>query len=127
MAKFQCQFDTEHPVLFLYDPAFAEVTPPDLRDPLAAITEKGISFCVLPYVDGASEVTISDKDCDRGGTLYASGMVTAPSGVLALTDSASFRYINIPVPKGSQAVEVWADSKTNPDWVWIKLHSIRQY
>jgi hypothetical protein len=109
MAKFQLQFETEHAILFLGDPNAANRKPPKLRNELAAISRDGVSLCVLSYVDGASLVTISDRHCELGGTRYADGVLDTPSGVLALTDSYNFSYINVPVPQGSQTVEVWAD------------------
>lgn len=128
MAKFQLQIETEHALLFLLDPtAPLDDTPPDLRDQLADISRSGVSFRVLHYVDGATLVTISDKDCDLGGTQFANGMIDAPGGILALTDSHNFTYINVPVPAEPQNLAVWADADTNPVWVWIKLERIREY
>jgi hypothetical protein len=127
MAKFQFQLETEHPVLFLCDSTASAGRAPELRNELAVISNDGVSFCVLSYVDGASLVTISDKHCELGGTRFADGVLNAPSGVLALTDAYNFRYINVPVPEGTQTVEVWADAMFNPNWVWIKLEHIREY
>jgi hypothetical protein len=127
MAKFQLQIETEHALLFLYDPTAAlGDTPPDLRYKLAEISKNGVSFCVLHYEDGASVVTISDKDCDLGGSQFAHGTIETPGGVLALTDSYNFTYINVPVPEGAQNVGVWADAGTNPTWIWVKLDKIRE-
>lgn len=47
--------------------------------------------------------------------------------MLAVTDSVSFQYLNIPVPTGRVSVDIWADDHRNPDWVWIKLGAIRNY
>jgi hypothetical protein len=75
---------------------------------------------VLSYVDGASLVTVTDRDCEAGGTKMFSGSISAPTGVVTLSDSSSFRYLNIPVPKGLVVIDVWADDDKNPDWVWVK-------
>lgn len=127
MAKFQFQFETEHAVLFLCDPNVSDGPALEPRKELAVISKVGVSFRVLSYVDGATLVTISDRHCELGGTRIADGVIKTPSGVLALTDSYNFRYINVPVPEGAQAVEVWADEISNPNWVWIKLEHIREY
>lgn len=127
MAKFQFQFETEHPILFLCDSTAPTAPVPELGDKIAVVSNDGVSFCVLSYVDGASLVTITDKHCELDGTRFADGVLNTPSGVLALSDSANFKYINIPVPKGSQSVEIWADELLNPTWVWIKLERIREY
>jgi hypothetical protein len=127
MAKFQFQFETEHAILFLCDPTVSDGKPLELRNEMATISRGGVSFQVLSHLDGTSLVTISDRHCEFGGTRYAYGVLNSPSGVLALTDSYNFRYINVPVPQGTQTVEVWADAISNPNWVWIKLEHIHEY
>jgi hypothetical protein len=56
-----------------------------------------------------------------------SGGLQASTGILALSDSEAFEYIRIPVPVGQVWIDVWADDHANPEWVWIKLDSIRNY
>lgn len=127
MSKFQMQIETEHPVLFLSD-ASPNVTVPAYADQsFATATADCLCFSVLSYVDGASLVTVADEQCESGGKVMFSGAIEAPTGVLTVTDSASFRYLNIPVPPGRVTIDVWANHDIHPDWVWIKLGAIRNY
>lgn len=48
----------------------------------------------------------------------------APSGVVTLTDSNAFRYVNVSVPEGRLTVDLWAEDDRNPEWVWIQLGGI---
>jgi hypothetical protein len=82
---------------------------------------------VLAYVDGASLVTITDAATEIGGKEVFHGTIESATGVLTVTDSAAFRYLNIPVPVGCISVDIWADDDRTPDWVWIKLGAIRSY
>jgi hypothetical protein len=127
MSKFQMQIETEHPILFVSD-ASPNVTYPDnTRESFATATADCVCFYVLSHVDGASLVTVTDEECEAGGKAMFSGTIEASTGVLTVTDSTSFHYLNIPVPTGSVSVSIWADGDQNPDWVWIKLGAIGRY
>ena len=127
MSKFQMQIETEYPILFLAD-ASPKVTYPDNTGrSFATATADCLCFYVLSHVDGASLVTVTDEECEAGGKEMFSGFIEASTGVLTVTDSTPFHYLNIPVPAGSVSVSIWADDERNPDWVWIKLGAIRDY
>jgi len=125
MARFQVQIETRHPILFLSDASPNATLPASTSGAFATATADCLCFHVLSHVDGASVVTVSDEDCDDGGTKMFSGALDASTGVLTVSDSTLFRYLNIPVPSGRVPVEIWADDDQNPDWVWIKLGAIR--
>jgi hypothetical protein len=127
MTRFQMQIATEHPVLFLYDASSNVMFPDNTGQSFAAATTNCLCFYVLSYVDGASVVTVTDEECEVGGKEMFSGAIEASTGVLTVSDSNSFRYLNVPVPSGRVSVNVWADDEKNPDWVWIKLGAIRNY
>lgn len=93
----------------------------------AQATSTCLCFWVLSYVDGATLVTITDKRCEREGRNYFSGILDSRNGVLSLTDSHRFRYLNVPVHPGQITFELWADVDKNPEWVWIRLGAIRAY
>lgn len=127
MSKFQMQIATEYPILFLSD-ASPRVTYPDNTGQFfATATADCLCFYVLSYVDGASLVTVTDEECEAEGKEMFSGFIEASTGVLTVTDSTPFHYLNIPVPTGSVSVSIWADDERTPDWVWIKLGAIRDY
>jgi hypothetical protein len=125
MAKFQMQVETAHPLLFLADSAPIVSIPDDTGAAFVTTTSNCLAFWVLAYVDGTSLVTISDEACDAGGSCQFSGAIYAPSGIVTLMDSSTFRYLNVPVPEGSVSVSVWADDDQNPQWVWLQLAAIR--
>ncbi|MGO4740180.1 hypothetical protein AB4099_26780 [Bosea sp. 2KB_26] len=125
MAKFEMQIDTAHPVLFLADSAPAVSVPPDVSAAFVTAADDCLAFWVLSHVDGASLVTIADESCKADGPKLFSGSINAPSGVVTLTDSSSFRYLNVPVPEGRVSVDLWADNDQNPEWVWVQLGAIR--
>jgi hypothetical protein len=127
VARFQMQIATTHPILFLSDDVPKPTVPDVDGRTFASASDNCLYFGVLSDVDGASLVTISDQDCTMGGTKLFSGSIQASTGVLTLTDSGAFRYLNIPVPTGPVFVEVWADDDRNPEWVWVKLDAIRAY
>jgi hypothetical protein len=70
-------------------------------------------------------VTVTDKDCPTGGQKFFAGVIHSATGRLAVSDTATFQYLIIPVPRGQVAVDIWADDERNPTWVWIKLGRIR--
>ena len=70
-------------------------------------------------------VTLSDRECEADGLKLFSGSIDVPSGIATLSDSSSFRYINVPVAAGRLSIDVWADDDNNPEWVWLKLGGIR--
>ena len=119
MAKFQIQITTEHAVLFLMDATPGVAIPPDAGAASVTATDNCLAFWVLSYVDGASVVTITDKPCETSGIELFSGSINAPSGVITLSDSSAFEYLNVPVPKGRSKIKLWADDTQNPEWVWI--------
>jgi hypothetical protein len=125
MAKFQMQVETAHPLLFLADSSPIVSIPDEVAAQFVTTTRDCLAFWVLAYVDGASLVTISDEACDAGGTCQFSGAIYAPSGIVTLMDSTTFRYLNVPVPEGNVCVSVWADDDQNPEWVWLQLGAIR--
>jgi len=125
MPIFQMQIDTAHPVLFLSDSGPNWSIPEDSSQRFAMTTADCLSFWVLSFVDGASLVTITDQDCAAGAAKLFSGSIDAPSGVLTLSDSHAFHYINVPVPPGRVFIDLWADDSENPGWVWVKLGAIR--
>lgn len=127
MARFEMQAETPHGILFLADSGL-DVTIPE-GDPrsLPFASADCLCFQVLAYVDGASRVTVSDEERNNptdGEVLYC-GALQAKSGVLSLLDSSSFKYLNIPVPVGQVTVEVSADDRRYPSWVWLRLGAIR--
>jgi hypothetical protein len=78
----------------------------------------------MHYIDGASEVTITDRDCERDdGSKLWSGGLSVTTGVVMLSDSSGFHYLNVPASAGHVEIDIWADDETNPEWVWIKLAS----
>ena len=125
MPKFQVQIETEYPILFLSnaspDARFPDVT----GDTFASASDDCIGFYVLSYVDGASLVTVTDEECDAGGKEVFAGVINALTGILTVSDSSNFRYLNIPVPAGAVSVRIWADHESTPEWVWVKLAEIR--
>ena len=125
MARFQMQMDTAHPVMFLADSAPIISVPPDTSAAFVTTTHDCLAFWVLSYVDGASIITIADEACDAGGSLLFFGSINASSGVLTLSDSSNFAYINIPVPPGRIDIHVWAEDNQHPEWVWLQLSAIR--
>jgi hypothetical protein len=125
MAKFQMQVETAHPLLFLADSASTVSIPDDTGAAFVTATSDCLAFWVLAFVDGASLVTISDKACVAGGVCQFRGAIYAPSGIVTLMDSSTFRYLNVPVPEGSVSISVWADDGRNPEWVWLQLGEIR--
>lgn len=127
MPRFQMQIETAHPVLFLSDSAPEVSIPDDVGQAFATATSDCLCFWVLSFVDGATLVTITDENCEAGGTKLFSGSINVPSGVATLSDSRSFRYVNIPVPPGPVSTEVWADDDKTPDWVWVKLGAIQAH
>lgn len=127
MSKFQMQIETEYPILFLCDASPKVTCPDNTGQSFAKATADCLCFYVLSHVDGASLVTVTDEECEAGGKEMFSGFIEASTGVLTVTDSTPFHYLNIPVPTGSVSVSVWADDERNPDWVWIKLGAIRDY
>jgi len=127
MPKFQMQIETEYPILFLSDAVQKWSVPDNVGQSFATASADCISFYVLSYVDGASLVTVTDRECETGGMKLFTGVIEASTGELTMSDSATFRYLNIPVPIGPVTVDIWADDDRNPDWVWIRLGAIRQY
>ena len=125
MPMFQMRATTEYPVLFLSDPGIREVVPSDTSAAFVTATDSCICFWVLSYVDGVSTVIVTDADCDRAGRKQFSGSVATPSGVVSVSDSGSFRYINVPATIGRTQVELWSDHDRHPEWIWIKLNEIR--
>ena len=125
MALFQMQVDTAHPVLFLSDPSSIGAYLPDTSATFVTSTEDCLAFWVLAYVDGASLVTISDEACKTGGEIMFSSAINSPSGIVSLSDSSNFRYLNVPVPEGRVTVRVWAENARHPEWVWLQLGAIR--
>jgi len=125
MARFQMRIETPHPILFLQDSSPDARLPDSVGPSFATATSDCLCFNVLSHVDGATLVTVSDEDCESGGARLFSGALDVPTGVLTVADSTLFRYLNVPVPAGRVAVDIWADDENNPDWVWIKLGAIR--
>lgn len=125
MPRFQMQIETAHPILFLSGSAPNVSIPDNARRAFVSATSDCLYFGVLSFVDGATVVTVTDQNCESGGTKLFSGSINIPSGVATLSDSSSFRYVNIPVPSGPVSIEIWADDDKNPDWVWVKLGAIR--
>jgi hypothetical protein len=119
------QVETQHPILFLSDASPKVKFPDDAGRSFVAATTGCLCFYVLSFVDGASVVTVTDEDCESVGKRMFSGRIESASGALTVTDSAAFRYLNIPVPIGSVSVDVWADDDKHPASVWIKLGAIR--
>ncbi|MEO7680846.1 MAG: hypothetical protein ABIS14_09170, partial [Sphingomonas sp.] len=62
---------------------------------------------------------------ETDGPLLFYGAIDAPSGIVTLTDSSNFPYLNIPVPEGRVTVHVWAENDRHPDWVWLQLDAFR--
>ena len=120
------QIETEYPILFLSDASSNLTVPPYAGQAFATATSDCLCFSVLSYVVGASVVTVIDQECASGKVMF-SGTIESSTGVLTVTDSASFRHLNIPVPPGRVTVDVWADHDSHPDWVSIKLGKIRNY
>ncbi|WP_442578396.1 hypothetical protein ACSBOB_23070 [Mesorhizobium sp. ASY16-5R] len=121
------QIETRHPILFLSD-ASPNVTVPEVTgESFVVASEDCLCFCVLSFVDGASLVTVTDREDDLGGTKMFSGSLYASTGILAVSDSEAFEYIRIPVPVGQVSVDVWADDHGNTERVWIKLGAIRNH
>ncbi|MGO4126068.1 hypothetical protein AB4Z01_16820 [Inquilinus sp. YAF38] len=125
MTTFQMQATTEYPVLFLSDPKSPEAVPDDTGRSFVTATDSCICFWVHSYVDGASTVILTDAECDRTGIRLFSGSIDTPSGVVSLSNSGGFRYINVPVSLGRTSVDIWSDDDRHPEWVWIKLTEIR--
>jgi hypothetical protein len=125
MAKFTMQIGTTHPILFVADSSPDISLPNEIGSAFAAATDNCIAFAVMPFVDGASLVTVTDEACTYAGTRLFSGSLNAPSGIVTLMDSSLFKYLNVPVPNGRIAIDFWADDDQNPDWVWIRLGAIR--
>lgn len=123
MKRFEMQIDTAHAVLFLGDSSPNVAIPMNPDEAPVVQTADCIAFNVLHYVDGVSIVTISDQICTAGVKLF-SGSILATTGILSLTDSGAFSYINVPVPSGSVDIDVWMSKAQHPEWVWIKLGEI---
>lgn len=119
------QVDTAHPLLFLTDPMAIGAPLPDTGAAFVTSTENCLAFWVLSYVDGASLVTISDNECKDGGMPLFEGFINSPSGILTVSDSSNFRYINVPVPRGRVNVRVWAEHNRHPEWVWLQVGAFR--
>ena len=86
MSKFHIQIAVQHPVLFLSDPTVEETVPPDTGAAIVTATEDCICFWVQPYVDGETQVTISDQPCEDGIACF-SGTISTPGKVVALSNS----------------------------------------
>jgi hypothetical protein len=125
MSMLQMQVDTAHPILFLTDPSAIGAQLPDTGATFVTTTEDCLAFYVLAYVDGASLVTISDQACEFGGAPLFNGFINSPSGIVTLSDSSNFRYLNMPVPEGRVTVRIWAEHHRHPEWVWLQLGAIR--
>ncbi|SEQ88662.1 hypothetical protein SAMN05216548_108204 [Faunimonas pinastri] len=125
MARFEMQMDTAHGVLFLADSGSLVSIPSETNAVFVTATDDCLAFWVMHYVDGASIVTITDEACQTANKKLFSGSINAQSGVVTLTDSSAFRYLNVPVPQGPMPIEIWAEDDKNPEWVWIQIAAIR--
>lgn len=123
MPRFQMQMEVEHAILFLSDAIDDFAIPDNTGSAFVVATADCLAFCVMPDVDGASLVTVTDHDCDSGTKLW-SGTLSVTSGVVTLSDSAAFHYIYLPTPAREVEVDIWADDERYPEWVWIKLSAI---
>ena len=103
MSAFQMQIATEYPVLFLSDDSPHVTVPNVTGETFACSSIDCLSFYVLAYVDGASLVTVTDQNCDRGGAKVFTGTIATQSGVITVSDSYGFAYLRIPVPFGGGA------------------------
>lgn len=125
MAKFEMQIETGHPILFIGDSG-GDITIPDVTEGFATASRDCVAFYVLSYVDGASVVTVSDQACPLPNARHMfHTTIFARSGVLTVSDSAAFSYLNIPTAPDDVQINIWANDAMNPDWVWIQLGSIR--
>jgi hypothetical protein len=125
MALFQMQVETTHPILFLSDSSAIGSSLPDTGTTFATATDNCLAFYVLAYVDGASLVTISNEESTAHQEPLFEGFINSPSGILTLSDSRNFRYLNVPVQEGRVGVRVWAEHHQTPDWVWLQVSAIR--
>lgn len=118
------QIATEYPILFLSDSKWTPT--PEVEDPLE-LTSDCVCLPVLAYVDGASTVTVTDDQSPVEGHRMFAGVIQASSGVLTVSDSYNFCYLNVPVSPGPVSLEIWVDELVNPEWVRIRLGAILSY
>ncbi len=119
------QIDTAHPVLFFADRVSSFSVPSDTSGAFATTTDDCLAFWVLAYVDGATLVTVSDQACDASGLCMFDGTIASSTGIVSVSDSSGFEYINVPVPVGPVSVRLTANHDRHLDWVWLELGAIR--
>ena len=125
MSLLQMKVDTAHPILFLTDPSAIGAPLPDTGTTFVTSTDDCLAFWVLSYVDGASLVTVSDEASESDRAPVFDGVINSPSGILTLSDSSNFRYLNVPVAEGRVTVRVWAEHQRHPEWVWLQVGAFR--
>ncbi len=120
MSRFHLELAVEHSVLFLSDPTGEATVPPDTSAAVVTATEDCVCFWVRHYLEGEACVTLSDQPSE-GGVECFSGTISTPGRIVALTDSAWFPYLNVPVKGAETRIDIWASDLTEPDWTWIRL------
>lgn len=109
-----------HGILFLYDPYGDPEFPKDTGASEITFTDSCICFQVPSYVDGETDVTISDNGLFDSAPVFSSRIIT-PKKYIALADSFSNYYAIIKLKYNFTNINIWNSEYSDQESSWIQI------
>jgi hypothetical protein len=107
-------------IFFLEDSGGGAYPEIDDRDQRIWSTDSCIIIGSLCFMDGETELTISDEDVPPGTPVFE-GMLATPSKVLQVSTSEDETLLRCGVASHSTRVRVWTDHPSEPEKIFVAL------
>ena len=83
-------------------------------------TESCIITATLAFMDGETELIVSDEDAPPGAPVFEA-MLKTPSKVIEVFTSQNETLMLCEVPRDSTRVRVWTDHPSEPEHIFVAL------
>ena len=107
-------------IFFFQDSGGGRYPEIDQRLPRIWSTESCIIIGSLAFMDGETELTVSDEDTPTGPAVFQS-MLTTPSKVVEVFTSENETLMLCEVASSSTRIRVWTDHPSEPEHIFVAL------
>jgi hypothetical protein len=107
-------------IFFLEAPGGGKYPEIDQRLVRIWATESCIIIGSLSFMDGETELTVSDEDVPPGEPAFE-GMLKTPGKVMQVSTSEDDILLRCDVPNTSTRVRVWGDHPSEPEHIFVAL------
>ena len=122
--KIRVQVPLKYGILFLQDPYGDPEIPEDTGAAPITFTESCVCFQVAAYIDGDTDVTLSDEAYAGHALPSFAGKIHTPGKHISLTDVPGSHYCILALKSSSADIIIWNHDENGVEASWIQISEL---